>query len=264
MLNRIVAQTRQAVALMKKVTPLETISGRLTTGSFAFSTAIASRDWALIAECKLASPAKGLLCKDYTVPELAVIFAANGAAALSVHTNAAFRGCLDDIRQVKAIVSLPVLCKEFIIDGYQLYAARAAGADAVLLIAAVLSDSELHTLSQLAASLGLDCLVEVHTLSELIRVKQTGARLVGINNRDLQTFTTNIEQTFRLLPDCEPGWLMISESGIKNGEDALKLKNAGVKGILVGEGLVTAPDMPAKTCELALHSLQHEGRCQNA
>ena len=264
MLNRIVAQTRQAVAEMKKVTPLETLKSRLTSGKFAFSTAIANRDWTLIAECKLASPAKGILCKNYTVPELAAIFAANGAAALSVHTNAAFHGCLDDIRQVKAVVSLPVLCKEFVIDEYQLYAASAAGADAILLIAAVLSDSELHTLSRLAARLGLDCLVEVHTLAELNRVRQAGTGLVGINNRDLQTFTTNIDQTFSLLPACEPGWLIISESGIKNGEDALRLKEAGVKGILVGEGLVTAPDMPAKTCELALHSLQHEGRCQNA
>lgn len=259
MLNRIVAQTRQAVAAMKQVTPLAALSGRLTAGSFAFSTAIAGREWALIAECKLASPAKGLLCKDHTVPELALLFAANGAAALSVHTNAAFHGCWEDIRQVKAVVGLPVLCKEFVIDEYQLYAARAAGADAVLLIAAVLSDTELRCLSQLAARLGLDCLVEVHTLPELDRVKQTGARLVGINNRDLQTFTTNLEQTFSLLPACEPGWLLISESGIKSGKDALQLKNAGVKGILVGEGLVTAPDIPAKTRELALQ-LEEKGR----
>ncbi|HWR43794.1 indole-3-glycerol phosphate synthase TrpC [Sporomusa sp.] len=264
MLNKIVAQTKQAVVLMKRITPLEMIISKLTTGSFAFSAAIAEQDWALIAECKLSSPAKGTLCKDYTVPELAAIFANNGAAALSVHTNAAFCGCLDDILRVKSAVNLPMLCKEFIIDEYQLYAARAAGADAVLLIAAILSDAELSNLSHIAASLGMDCLVEVHTLSELTRVNQAGAKLVGINNRDLQTFTTNIEQTFRLLPYCEPGCLIISESGIKNGGDALKLKNAGVKGILVGEGLVTAPDMPTKTCELALCGSQQEGRGQDA
>ena len=252
MLDKIVMQTRLAVAAAKMDEPLAAIGSQVVSGSFAFSAAIKEAEWALIAECKLASPAKGTLCNKYTVLELAQIYASHGATALSVHTNAAFRGNIDDIVKVKAAVELPVLCKEFIIDEYQLYAARAAGADAVLLIAAILSDADLVRFLQIARDLGMDCLVEVHTLAELIRVQQTEAKLIGINNRDLQTFTTNIAQTFMLLNQCEPDRVIISESGIKNGEDAQKLKTAGVKGILVGESLVIASDVAAMTRELAL------------
>ncbi len=255
MLNKIVDQTRQAVALAKQTKPLATIGNTLIAGSFALSAAIIEQDWSLIAECKLASPAKGALCSTHTVLELAKIFADNGATALSVHTNAVFRGSVDDIAKVKQVINLPVLCKEFIIDEYQLYAARAAGADAVLLIATILSDTELSRFIRIATDLGMDALVEVHTLPELNRVQQTEAKLVGVNNRDLQTFTTSIEQTFQLLPQCKAGRLIISESGIKTGQDALRLRNAGVKGILVGEGLVTAGDIAAKTYELALSGI---------
>lgn len=264
MLDKIVIQTRKAVAAAKAVKPAATIGNRIVPGNFAIRTALSRTNWALIAECKLASPAKGTLCNSYTVPELAQIYASHGATALSVHTNAAFRGTIEDIVRVKASVKLPVLCKEFIIDEYQLYAARAAGADAVLLIAAILSDAELTRFLQIASDLGMDCLVEVHTLAELKRVQQTDAKIIGINNRDLQTFTTNIAQTFTLLSHCEPGRLVISESGIKNGEDAKKLKNAGVNGILVGESLVIAQDVAAMTRELALSSSKQEGRDYNA
>lgn len=252
MLNRLVEQTRQAVALRKLTKPLVLLDNKLMPGCFALSAAIRQRNWSLIAECKLASPAKGTLCSVYTVPELAQIYDGHGAAALSVHTNASFRGNPDDIASVKQITGLPVLCKEFIIDEYQLYTARAAGADAVLLIAAILNDADLSLFLRITAELGMDALVEVHTLDELKRVQQTDAGLVGINNRDLKTFTTSIEQTFALLPHCQPQRLIISESGIKNRHDALRLKQAGVKGILVGEGLVTAGDIGVTTRELAL------------
>ncbi len=264
MLNSIVDQTRQAVALAKQNKPLTLIKQDIVAGNYAFSAAIKQRDWTLIAECKLASPAKGTLCADYSVPELARIFAVHGAAALSVHTNAAFRGSIDDIARVKQMVDLPVLCKEFILDEYQLYAARAAGADAVLLIAAILAADELVRFIEIAAGLGMDALVEVHTLPELQQVQQTAAKLIGINNRNLETFTTSIEQTFTLLPYYEPERLLISESGIRAGQDALRLKQAGVNGILVGEGLVTAGDIAAKTRELALLSAKEEGRDNNA
>ncbi|SDE16171.1 indole-3-glycerol phosphate synthase TrpC [Sporomusa acidovorans] len=263
MLAKIVQQTRKAVAAAKIGRPIAGL-GEIMPGCFAFSSAVSRKDWTLIAECKLASPAKGRLCSRYTVIELAQIYASQGAAALSVHTNAAFCGSMDDIMRVKANVELPVLCKEFIIDEYQLYAARAAGADAVLLIAAILSDGELVRFLQIARKLGMDCLVEVHTLAELKRVQQTDAGVIGINNRDLQTFTTDIEQTFRLLPYCEPGRLIISESGIKDGHDAEKLKSAGVNGILVGESLVTADNIAAKTWELALIGSKQEGRGYDA
>ena len=265
MLNSIVNQTRQAVALAKQNKPLTVIKQDIVTGIYAFSTAIKQRDWALVAECKLASPAKGTLCAGYSVSELAGVFAAHGAAALSVHTNAAFRGSIDDIARIKQTIDLPVLCKEFILDEYQLYAARAAGADAVLLIAAILTADELGRFIGIAADLGMDALVEVHTLPELQQVQQTTAKLIGINNRNLETFATSIEQTFALLPYYEPGGrLLISESGITTSQDALRLKQAGVNGRLVGEGLVTAGDIAAKTRELALLSAKEEGRDNNA
>ncbi|WP_371381584.1 indole-3-glycerol phosphate synthase TrpC [Sporomusa aerivorans] len=264
MLNRIVEETRQAVALQKLVRPYALLDRELAPGQLALRAAISQQEWTLIAECKLASPAKGTLCTHYTVPELADIYAHYGAAALSVHTNAAFRGNLTDIALVKQAAGLPVLCKEFIIDEYQIYAARAAGADAVLLIAAILTDAELSLFLRIAADLGMDALVEVHTLAELQRVQQTDAKLVGINNRDLKTFMTSIEQTLNLLPYCQSDRLIISESGIKSRQDALRLKQAGVKGILVGEGLVTASDIGVMTSELALRDPAKEGRNHNA
>lgn len=264
MLNKIVNQTKLAVASAKETKPLDLIEQKLVAGTYAFAETIVNHEWSLIAECKVASPAKGTLCSTHTVPELAKIFATHGANAISVHTNAAFRGSLEDISRVKQTVSLPVLCKEFIIDEYQIYAARAAGADAILLIAAILTAAELRRFLTVTADLGMDALVEVHTLPELNRVQQTDAKLIGINNRNLQTFTTNIAQTFELLPYCESGRLLISESGITTQEAVLKLKQAGVNGVLVGEGLVTAGDIGARTCELALRTNNQEGRESNA
>ena len=151
-----------------------------------------------------------------------------------------------------AVSQLPVLRKDFIIDEYQLYEARWAGADAVLLIAAILSDTELDRFLAVADMLGMDCLVEVHSLEELLWVQKTTAKLVGINNRNLKTFATDLGNTFALLPyaDCER--LIISESGIYSKEEAKRLEMVGVRGILVGEGLVRAPDIAARTRELAL------------
>ena len=250
MLKRIVAEIRDKVGRDKAVSPISPAD--VHPGNFTLSRAIKNSGWSLIAECKLASPAKGMLCQTHRVPELARIFAANGAAALSVHTSAPFFGALSDISAVKAVSNLPVLRKDFIIDEYQLLEARAAGADAVLLIAAILTDSDLDLFLGLSRELGLDALVEVHSLTELERVQHTSAELVGINNRDLTTFKTSLENTFRLLPHCSPGRLIISESGITDAADAVRLKAAGVHGILVGEGLVRAPDMAVKTRELSL------------
>jgi indole-3-glycerol phosphate synthase len=185
------------------------------------------------------------------VVELAKVYEQNGAAALSVHTDAHFLGRLEDIAAVKAATSLPVLRKEFIVDEYQIYETALAGADGVLLIAAVLQAEELKRYQEIAEDLGLDCLVEVHGPDELPAALAAQAPLLGINNRDLTTFRTEVEHTFQLLPQCT-GRLVISESGIKNGEDARRLRQAGVRGILVGEGLVVADDVAAMTREMAL------------
>lgn len=253
MLNSIVAKKRLEVARAKQQVPVSSLRSSVQPGSFALSRALKAREWGLIAECKLASPAKGTLCDGYSVPELAKLYTGHGAAALSVHTDPHFKGLLTDIAAVRQVTELPILRKDFIIDEYQIYEARAAGADAVLLIAAILTDDRLlHYLYQ-AWSLGLDCLVEVHTREELQRVLKTPAELIGINNRNLKTFTTDISNTFDLLPDCQGGRMVISESGIQSAGDAERLKASGVRGILVGEGLVRAHDIGRKTRELTLH-----------
>lgn len=261
MLNQIVDTIRQQVAARKLIHPLASLS--VQPGTFAFSQALAATDWALIAECKLASPSKGRLCQTHTVPELARIFTACGAVALSVHTSTPFLGKREDIAAVSAVSPLPILRKDFIIDEYQIYETRAAGADAILLIAAILNDAELNRYLATARSLGMDCLVEVHTLGELERVKQTNAETVGINNRDLTTFTTDIARTFDLLQHCDPRWRIISESGIHDIADARRLQKAGVKGVLVGESLVRAVDIANLTRALAQPEMMN-GRNQHA
>ena len=249
-MNRIVAEIREKVAHDKATAPIST--KEIQPGNFSLSRALKQSSWSLIAECKLASPSKGRLCQTHSVPDLAKIFSQNGATALSVHTSAPFLGKISDIPAVKAVTSLPVLRKDFIIDEYQLYQARAAGADAVLLIAAILAPSELERFLELSRVLGMDALVEVHSLPELEWVQQTRAELLGINNRDLTTFKTSLENTFSLLPRCAPERLIISESGISGEADALRLKDAGVRGALVGESLVRSADIARKTRELAL------------
>ena len=250
MLNQIVVAIREQVATLKQTRALAPAS--IAPANFALSRAMQIADWTLIAECKLASPAKGQLCESLSVPELAKIFTDNGASALSVHTSAPFKGKLSDIAAVRDVSPLPILRKDFIIDEYQLYESRAAGADAILLIAAILTDAELNQFLATANRLGMDCLVEVHSLAELERVKSTSASLVGINNRDLNTFTTDIANTFSLLPHCDSRWRLISESGIGSRSDAMQLKQTGIDGILVGESLVKAADIAAHCRDLAL------------
>ena len=261
MLNQIVDSIRVQVAERKLSHPGSSL--QIRPGDFEFSRALTATDWALIAECKLASPAKGRLCQTHTVPELAKIFTENGAAALSVHTSAPFLGKLADIAAVRQVSSLPILRKDFIIDEYQIYEARAAGAEAILLIAAILTDEQLNQYLAIAHDLGLDALLEVHSRRELKRVKQTDALLVGINNRDLTTFTTDLANTFNLLPHCDPRWRLISESGIHDAADAKRLQAAGVRGALVGESLVRANDIARLTDELANLGMMN-GRNQHA
>jgi indole-3-glycerol phosphate synthase len=254
MLEKIVAAKRQEIIKTKEEYPLAAFLPQITQGNHVFIRAIAAAPWALIAECKLASPAKGKLCETYSVSELARIYETSGATALSVHTDQHFLGKLSDLAAVRAVSSLPILRKDFIIDPYQIYESRAQGADCILLIAAVLTDKELKNFLAVATELGLDALVEVHSKEELARVNQLPVQLVGINNRDLKTFQTHIKNTLKLFPDCEKERLVISESGVHTKADALLLQQAGVRGILVGEGLVTATDIARQTRSLALSS----------
>lgn len=251
MLAKIIELKRGEVELAKLQRPIEQLIKQAEPGTFAFQKALTHQDWALIAECKLASPVKGPLCTEYTVTDLARIYTENGASALSVLTDVHFQGNLEHLAAVRKVTNLPLLRKDFVIDVYQIYEARCAGADAVLLIAGVLGPVEMQDYLNVAKNLGMDCLVEVHTRDELEQVLGTSAQIIGINNRDLKTFVTNLDNTFTLLPHCA-GRLVISESGVSTGENALRLKQAGARGILVGEGLVKAPDIAAKTRELAM------------
>ncbi|MDD4601813.1 Indole-3-glycerol phosphate synthase [bioreactor metagenome] len=252
MLETIVAQKRIEVNQLKTMRPLVEWFNEIKQGGFAFGKALEA-GWSLIAECKLTSPFKGSLCQGYSVLELAELYTMNGATALSVHTDRHFHGKLEDIGIVKNISSLPVLRKDFIVDKYQIYEARHAGADAILLIAAILTSRQLAEYLAIGHDLGLDCLVEVHTADELDMVHKTAAKLIGINNRDLRTFRTDIKNTFKLAEYFDPTKTYISESGIRRGYEAAQLKKLGVRGILVGEGLVTASDIPGRIRELAVH-----------
>ena len=208
----------------------------------------------IIAEVKRASPTKGLLRPSLDPSALATAYAENGAAAISVLTNEAyFQGSLADLDAVRAVslpLRVPVLRKEFIFDPYQVYEARAHGADAILLIVAMLSLEQIGELLALSRSLQVQCLVEVHDEPELQTAVSAGAEIVGINNRDLRTFKTDLVVTERLAPMVPPGKIIVGESGISTREHVGRLRKAGVDAVLVGESLVTATDPGAKLREL--------------
>ena len=198
----------------------------------------------VIAEAKKASPSRGVIRADFDAAKLATAYATAGANAVSVLTDAPFfQGSLDDLRAVRNAVDLPLLRKDFHVDAYQLWEARWAGADAVLLIAAALPDAALADLLALSATLGLTALVEVHDGIELARALAQGAMLLGINNRNLSTFEVSLETTFRLLSHVPPDVVLVSESGISDPTQAARLRNAGVDAILVGEGLLKHADV---------------------
>lgn len=205
----------------------------------------------IIAEIKKASPSKGQLAKDLDVVSRARIYEQNGASAISVLTDEKFfEGSLDDLRRIKATVSIPVLRKDFILDPVQVYESRLAGADAILLIAAILEYRELEYLFKLATDLGLGVLVEVHDLAELKKVLPLKPRVIGINNRDLKTFRVNISNTLMLLPVIPEEIGVVSESGISSKQDINVLRAAGISAFLIGEALVKARDPGKKLASL--------------
>ncbi len=205
----------------------------------------------LIAEVKKASPSKGVIRADFDPVAIALTYEAHGAACLSVLTDEQyFQGHLDYLRAVRAAVKLPVLRKDFILDPYQLLEARAAGADAALLIAECLDDCSLRSLHNEALELGLTPLVELYDPENLDRVLEAGATLVGINNRDLRSFHTDLDHTLRLLPRIPEKCLVVGESGIRTRADIERLAAAGVDAVLVGETLMLRADLGAAVDEL--------------
>ena len=214
---------------------------------------------ALIAEVKRASPSRGVLVSDFDPVRLARIYRENGAAAISVLTDERyFQGSLDHLNRIAASFAPlperpPLLRKDFIFDEYQLYEARAAGADAVLLIVAGLEQGRLRALHALALELGMASLVEVHSLEELNTALNCDPLLVGINNRDLHNFSVSLETTLKLRPFIPAGICVVAESGIHTPQDVACLHQAGVDAILVGEALVTAADIPGQVRRLSGH-----------
>jgi indole-3-glycerol phosphate synthase len=253
-LDTIVADTRRAVAAAKARLPEGELVRRVASAPPVrdFYAALAGKGPIhLVAEVKKASPSKGVLRGDFHPVEIARIYQAHGAAAISVLTEPShFQGSLDDLRQVRAAVELPVLRKDFIIDPYQVIEARVAGADAVLLIAECLDDAALRALHEQIVALGMTPLVELFHPANLPRVLAAGARLVGINNRDLGSFRTDLEHTLRLRRQVPADRCLISESGIRTRQDVERLEAAGVRAMLVGEALVTQPDIAAAVDEL--------------
>ena len=253
-LDKIVEIKRREVAGRKETIPLRALE-RMITGmppARDFQAALnVGAGCAIIAEVKRRSPSWGLLRADFDPVRIAREYESHGAAAISVLTDETFFGGSDaDLTSVKDAVTLPILRKEFIIDPYQVYETRAIGADALLLIAAILTEGQLREYRELAASLGLAALVEIHTRAELEKTLAAGAEIIGINNRDLKTFVTDIRTSVEFASLIPKDRIAVSESGIRNRQDVEVLTKAGVRAFLIGETLVAAPKIGPKLLEL--------------
>ena len=260
-LDEIVAAKTEELAQQKLTVPLEALADKIASQppAVSLSGALKAGGVRLIAEVKKASPSRGLLRPDFDPVDLARTYSSNGASAISILTDPRFQGELDHIVQVKAASahlqgqsgSAPVLRKDFIFDPYQVHEARTAGADAILLIVAILTPSQVDEYLQLARSLGMDCLVEVHDPDEVQVALDAGAEIIGINNRDLRTFVTNLQVTRDLAPLVPEDKVLVSESGIHSPEDLRDLSACGVNAVLVGESIVTSDDVSQKVRELS-------------
>jgi indole-3-glycerol phosphate synthase len=244
----IVEATNRNLSARKRARPLSALEASSSSlpQRRDMKNALRSDGVRLIAEIKRASPSKGLLAPHLDITATARSYAIGGAAAISVLTEGNFfKGSFDDLAVVRRAVDLPLLCKDFIIDEYQVYQAALYGADAILLIAAILEPDKLKSLGETAGRLGMAALVEVHSQAEVRIALSAGAGLIGINNRNLADFSVSLETTERLISVIPEHIIVVSESGIRSVRDVTRLARAGVKAILVGEALVTSPD-PAK------------------
>ena len=256
-LKKIVDVKRQEVAAALKRKSLAAVradaESRVLTRDFegALRNKIAAGQAAVIAEVKKASPSKGVLREDFIPADIAQSYAEHGAACLSVLTDKDFfQGSVDYLKQARASCDLPVLRKDFMVDAYQVYEARAMGADCILLIAACLDDVQMAELEAIARSLDMAVLVEVHDAEELQRALKLKTPLVGINNRNLRTFEVSLDTTLSMLKDVPADRLLITESGILNRADVQKMRDANVHAFLVGEAFMRAPDPGAALAEL--------------
>ena len=248
-LDKIVAVKHQEVAEAQKRKSLAAMrfdaESRVLTRDFvgAMRAKIAAGKPAVIAEIKRASPSKGVLREEFIPADIAQSYAEHGAACLSVLTDVQFfQGQVDYLKQARASCQLPVLRKDFMVDAYQLYESRAMGADAVLLIAACLNDAQMKDFEAIARGLDMAVLVEVHSAAELERALKLKTPLIGINNRNLQTFEVSLDTTLALKAQVSADRLLVTESGIHTRDDVLRMGAAGVNAFLVGEAFMRAPD----------------------
>jgi indole-3-glycerol phosphate synthase len=250
LLRTIVAATERIVEVRREREPLAALESRAAAASpngprFERELGMAGRV-NVIAECKRRSPSKGVLAAEYDPVRVARAYEKGGAAAISVLTEPTFfDGALEHLAAVRAAVSLPVIRKDFVVDEYQLFEARAAGADAVLLIVAALEQAALERLQRRAWELGLAALVEVHDETELSRASDAGARIIGVNNRNLRTLSVDVDGSYRLAARIPRQGIAVSESGLKSREELERLSEAGYRAFLIGERFMTDPD-PAK------------------
>jgi indole-3-glycerol phosphate synthase len=255
LLDAIRASVSTALRWRRSQTPLDAVARaaeRRSPDGRRFRAALAREGGAnIIAECKRRSPARGVLARTYEPAAIARGYERAGAAAVSVLTEPTFfDGALAHLEAVRTAVSLPLLRKDFVLDEYQIYEARAAGADAVLLIAAMLDDAALGRLARCARSLGLAALVEVHSKPELDAAAAAGADIIGVNSRDLRTLAVDLRVCDALIADAPPGVVMVAESGIRTRQDIDRLARAGYRAYLVGERLMAEPDPGAALAAL--------------
>lgn len=254
-LDTLAEAARQRVAEAKKTIELPALRREAealpTDRAVIFRKALGRPGLNFICEVKKASPSKGLIAPDFPYVDIAKQYEAAGAAAISVLTEPTkFLGSDRYLAEIRQAVQTPLLRKDFTVDEYMIYQAKTLGADAVLLIAALLSDSELQEYRLAAESLGLDALVEAHDADEVERALKTGARVLGVNNRNLKDFTVDIGNSLRLRPLVPKEIPFVAESGIRNRAQTAELEQAGVNGVLIGETLMRSPDMKAMLAEL--------------
>jgi indole-3-glycerol phosphate synthase len=251
-LEEIVQHKIKEVVQMQAELPLASLQQQLNeslpTQNFLAALQQSPYQPSLIAEVKKASPSRGIIRTDFDAVKIARAYESSGAACISVLTDEKFfQGSFENLRKIRSSVKLPLLCKEFIIEPYQIYLARSSGADAILLIAAILSDSQLQAFLDIVHNLGMTALIEVHTLTELDRVlKLKGVSLIGINNRNLENFSLDINVTKELLMQRQQqvqNLTIVSESGLYTSEDLAYVKAAGARAVLVGESLVKQLDI---------------------
>lgn len=257
-LDKIIDRRKEQLAEEKAEVSLNKIQKYLEENidkskDFAFSKILKLKEFLIIAEVKKASPSKGIICEDFKPIKIAQAYEKYGVTAISVLTEEAyFLGENEYLKEISKEVSIPILRKDFIIDEYQIYHSKYLGASIILLIVAILDISSLVKYLKIAEKLGLDVIVEVHTETEFKLALEAGAKIIGINNRDLKTFKVDLKNTERLMKLTKEDIFIISESGIKTAEDIMFLKELGVAGILIGETLMKAANIGSKLKDLGL------------